>query len=182
MSSNDARAVGEVEAAVSEYHSSRARYIRTVTSDVEKRLLESIGKRRAPLTEEIANLNTLAHVRFGTYQTALKAYGAKAPSRVTAAGLQAPGPAERMIGGIDKLYKAALKAAEEYNEVNAIIKKRRDSLDEMDKKLREQVEKYGRDLIAQLETPAGLEAAFKRDPLLGRAHARMLQAQARVAQ
>jgi hypothetical protein len=181
VNSSDGRTASEVEAAVSEYHSSRARYIRTVTSDVEKRLMESIGKRRAPLMEEITNLTTLAHARFDAYQTALKAYGAKAPSRVTAAGLQAPGPTERMIGGIDKLYKAALKAADEYNEVNAIIKKRRDSLDEVDKKMREQVEKYGHDLIAQLETPAGLEAAFKRDPLLGRAHARMLQAQAHVA-
>ncbi len=177
----DPKAVSEVEAATSEYHSSRARYIRTITSDVEKRLLETIGKRRAPLVEEIGNLNTLAHARFDTYQAALKAYAAKAPSRATASGLQPPGPAERMIPGVDRLYKAAVKAAEEYNEVNAIIKKRRDTLDEMDKKMREQVEKYGRDLIAQLETPAGLEAAFKRDPLLGRAHARMAQAQARVA-
>jgi hypothetical protein len=179
---NDPKAVSEVEAATSEYHSSRARYIRTITSDVEKRLLESIGKRRAPLMEEIGNLSTLAHARFDAYQTALKAYAAKAPSRATASALLPPGPGERLISGIDKLYKAALKAAEEYNEVNGIIKKRRESLDEMDKKMREQVEKYGRDLIAQLETPAGLEAAFKRDPLLGRAHARMAQAQAHVAQ
>ena len=92
MNSSDGRTASEVEAAVSEYHSSRARYIRTVTSDVEKRLMESIGKRRAPLMEEITNLTTLAHARFDAYQTALKAYGAKAPSRVTAAGLQAPGP------------------------------------------------------------------------------------------
>jgi hypothetical protein len=41
------------------------------------------------------------------------------------------------------------------------------------------LEQHGRDLIAQLESPAGLEGAFKRDPLLGRAHARMLAAAAR---
>lgn len=182
MSSNNVKVVSEVEAATSEYHSSRARYIRTVTSDIEKRLIETIGKRRAPLMEEITNLNTLAHARFNVYQAALKAYAVKAPSRATSAGLQPPGPAERMVPGIDKLYKAALKAAEEYNEVNGIIKKRRENLEEIDKKMREQVEKYGLDLIAQLETPAGLESAFRRDPLLGRAHARMLAARARVAQ
>ena len=38
---------------------------------------------------------------------------------------------------------------------------------------------HGRDLIAQLETPTGLEGAFKRDPLLARAHARMQAAEAR---
>jgi hypothetical protein len=103
------------------------------------------------------------------------------PSRVTAAGLLPPSPAERMIRGIDKLYKAAVKAADEYREVNAIIKKRKEILAEMDWKMRVQVEQYGRDLIAQLETATGLESAFKRNPLPGRAHARMLAAEARRA-
>jgi hypothetical protein len=167
------------DASVAEYHASRARYIRTVTSDVEKRLLESVGKRRTPLMEEINNLTTLARSRYDAYQATLKAYSAKSPSRVTAGGLLPPGPADRVIAGIDKLYKAAVKAAEEFSEVNDIIKKRKDNLEEIDRKLREQLEKYGRDLIAQLETPAGLESAFKRDPLLYRAHARMMQAQSR---
>jgi hypothetical protein len=171
----------EYDATVSEYHSSRARYIRTVTSGIEARLIETVGKRREPLVEEISNLSTLAQDRYATYQTALKAYATNAPSRVTAGGLLAPSPAERMVRGIDKLYKAAIKAAEEYREVNAIIKKRKEQLAEMDWKMRVQVEQYGRDLIAQLETTAGLEGAFKRDPLLGRAHARMLAAESRRA-
>lgn len=169
----------EYDATVAEYHASRARYIRTVTSGVEMRLMETVGKRREPLMEEISNLSILAHDRYDTYQAALKAYAIKAPSRVTAGGLLAPSPAERMIRGIDKLYKAAIKAAEEYREINAIIKKRREQLVEMDWKMREQVEQYGHALIAQLETTTGLESAFQRDPLLGRAHARMLAAEAR---
>jgi hypothetical protein len=171
----------DYDSTVAEYHASRARYIRTVTSGVEARLMESVGKRREPLREEIANLSILAHDRYDTYQAALKAYSVKAPSRVTAGGLLPPSPAERMIRGIDQLYKAAVKAAEEYREVNAIIKKRKDKLTEMDWKMRVQVEQYGRDLIAQLETETGLAGAFKRDPLLGRAHARMLAAEARRA-
>lgn len=164
----------DYQAAAAEYHASRARYIRTVTSDVERRLAETIGKRRESLREEISNLTLLAQSRYENYQDALKAYAAKAPSRVTADGLKQPSPPERMISGINKLYKAAALAAEEFREVNDIIKKRKDKLSDLDYKLRTQVEQYGRDLIAQLETERGLEGAFARDPLLGRAHARML--------
>jgi len=172
---------GPDDASVAEYHASRARYIRTVTSDVEKRYMETLGKRRVPLMDEINNLTALARDRFERYQVSLTAYRSKAPSRVTAAGLLPPSPSERMIAGINKLYKAAAQAADEYREVTDIIKKRKDKLGEIDWKLRVQVEQYGRDLIAQLETETGLEAAFRRDPLLGRAHARMLAAQARKA-
>ena len=172
---------GSHDATVAEYHASRARYIRTVTSDVEKRYMETLGKRREPLMEEINNLTALARARYEAYQDSLKAYRSKAPGRVTKAGLLPPSPAERVIGGINRLYKAAALAAEEYREITEIIKKRKDKLGEMDWKLRVHVEQYGRDLIAQLETKAGLDAAFRRDPLLGRAHARMLAAEARRA-
>lgn len=177
MPAGDAE-VDPYDAALAEYHASRARYIRSVTSGVETRLMASIGERRGPLLEEITNLTVLAHSRYETYQAALTAYAAKAPRRVTAGGLLPPSPAERMIAGVDKLYRAAVKAAEEFREVNDIIKKRKTKLEEMDWKLRVRVEQFGRDLIAQLETPVGLEGAFKRDPLLARAHARMVSAQA----
>jgi hypothetical protein len=175
---NDAK-VPDYDASVREYHASRARYIYTVTADTEKKLMETVAKRREPLKEEITNLTSLARARFETRQTTLRAYAAKAPSRVSSGGLLPPSPAERMIGGIDKLYKTAVKAAEEFNEVNEIIKKRKEKLDKIDDEVRTVVEQHGRDLIAQLETPIGLEGAFKRDPLLGRAHARMLAAEAR---
>jgi hypothetical protein len=167
------------QSAVAEYHASRARYIRTVTSNVEQRFLETIGKRRDSLREEIANLTDLAQHRYETYQASLKAYAVKAPGRVTGGGIKPPSPTERVVRGIDKLYKTAVQAAEAFREVNDIIRKRKDKLGEIDYKLREQVEQFGRDLIAQLETTTGLEGAFKRDPLLGRAHARMTAARAR---
>jgi hypothetical protein len=84
-----------------------------------------------------------------------------------------------MIGGIDKLYKTAVKSAEEFAEVNDILKKRKEKLEKIDDEVRTVLEQHSRDLIAQLESPTGLEGAFKRDPLLGRAHARMLAAEAR---
>jgi hypothetical protein len=170
---------GEYDTSVREYHASRARYIRTVTTDTEKKLMETVAKRRDPLKEEINNLQALARARFETRQSTLKAYAAKAPGRVTTSGLLPPSAAERMTGGIDKLYKAAVKAAEEFNEVNEIIKKRKEKLDAIDHEVRTVLEQHGRDLIAQLETPTGLEGAFKRDPLLERAHSRMIAAEAR---
>ena len=179
MTTDQQAGAGEYDTSVREYHASRARYIRTVTTDTEKRLLETVAKRREPLKEEINNLQALARARFETRQSTLKAYAAKAPGRVSTSGLQPPSPAERMTGGIDKLYKAAVKAAEEFNEVNEIIKKRKEKLDAIDHEVRTVLEQHGRDLIAQLETPTGLEGAFKRDPLLERAHSRMIAAEAR---
>jgi hypothetical protein len=70
----------EYDASVKEYHFSRARYIRAVTSDTEKKLMESVAKRRDPLQEEITNLNALARMRFDARQVALKAYAASTRS------------------------------------------------------------------------------------------------------
>ena len=174
----DASRGQDYDAAAAEYHASRARYIGTVTADAEERFTNSLGKRREPLIEEINDLTLLAHARYETYQETLKAYAAKAPGRVVRGGLLPPSPTARMAG-VDKLYKAAIKTADEYREVENLIKKRKAKLAEIDWKLRVQIQQYGRDLIAKLETPEGLEIAFKRDPLLARAHARLLAAEAR---
>ncbi|HEV8020359.1 MAG TPA: hypothetical protein VGP41_03785 [Candidatus Lustribacter sp.] len=146
---------------IAEYHASRARYIRSVTADVQARLMAAVENRRAPLVSELNDLTILARDRNDIYRAAVAAY------RST------PGP--KSAG----LQKAALKAAADYKELEAIVKKRREALDAIDRRLRVEIEQYGRELIGQLETPGGLESAFKRDPLLARAHARMLAAQAR---
>jgi len=121
--------------------------------------METIGKRCGALREEIASLTLLAADRRETYQAARKACEANPTSR--------------------KHYEAAIRAADEVREANDVIKKRKDKLSDVEWKLRVQVEQYGRDLIAQLETESGLETAFRRDPLLGRAHAQMLAARER---
>lgn len=177
MSIDQGANLSDYDAAVKEYHASRARYIRTVTDDTEKRLMETVAKRRGPLMEEITNLTSLARARFDTRQASLKAYSEKAPGRVTASAVQPPLPGS----GADKLFKAARKAAEEFAEVNDILKKRKEKLEAIDAEIRTVLEKHGRDLIAALESPTGLDGAFKRDPLLERAHARMLAAEARRA-
>jgi hypothetical protein len=93
---------------------------------------------------------------------------------VSATSLLPPAPTDRVGNfGVDKLFKSAVKAAEDFNEVNEILRKRRESLDVIDTEMREVLQKHNEDLIAFLETPDGLANAFKRDPLLGQAHARM---------
>ena len=167
------------DASVTEYHASRARYVRTLTSDLENRLQATIGAQRKLLAEECANLTRLAQNRNDAYQRALRTYSEKVPRRVTSDGLAAPSPLERLNAGVDKLYRAAARAAEEYREVSEMIEKRQAKLEAIDRQMRAELEHFSRALAAQLETPAGREAAFRRDPLLARAHARMQAAGAR---
>ena len=61
---------------IAEYHASRARYIRSVTADVEERLMASVEKRRAPLLAEINNLTVLGRDRYDTYRAGVAAYKA----------------------------------------------------------------------------------------------------------
>lgn len=163
-----------------EYRASRARYIRTMASDAERRITESVEKRRGPLIDEIKNLTTLARDRQTTYNVALHAYAAKAPGRIKGGAIAPPLP-QQHGADVRKLYKAAVEAAAAYDEITAILKKRKDRLAEIDWKLREQIEHYGRSLIEALETPNGLQNAFMRDPLLKAAHARMVAAEQRRA-
>ena len=88
-------------------------------------------------------------------------------------------PTDRVVTGIGKLYKAATAAADEYREVTEIIKKRKEQPRRDRLEAPRENRTVRRDLIAQLETKAGLDAAFRRDPLLSRAHARMLASKAR---
>jgi hypothetical protein len=176
VSADPGAQLSEYDAAVKEYHASRARYIRTVTGDTEKKLLETVASRRAPLTEEIANLTSLARIRFEARQEMLKRYAASAPGRVTAGGLLPPLPTDRNSG---PLYKAAVKASMEFAEVNEILKKRKEKLDQIDAEVRTVIEKHGNDVIAALESQKGLEGAFQRDPLLERAYTRMKALEAR---
>ena len=78
---------------------------------------------------------------------------------------------------MDKVYKAALVAADEFNEVSEILRKRRENLEAIDGEMRTRLTEYNENLIAMLESPDGLANAFRRDPLLERAHRRMKEAQ-----
>jgi hypothetical protein len=166
------KAAQEAEAAIREYEFSRDRYFHTLRADAEEKVLATVVKRREKLNEEIDNLRALTKIRGDARAVALKAYAQRCPGRVTATSLLPPAATDR-LSGADKLFKAAVKAAEEFAEVNDILRKRREALEAIDAEMRTVLQKHNEDLIRFLETPTGLENAFKRDPLLGRAHARM---------
>jgi hypothetical protein len=166
------KAAMEAEAAIREYELSRDRYFQSLRLDAEESVAKSVATRREKLIEEIENLRALAKVRAEARTQALRAYQQRCPGRVTATSLLPPAATDRM-GGANKLFKAAVKVAEEFNEVNDILKKRREALEAIEAEMRTVLQKHNDDLIRFLETPSGLENAFKRDPLLGRAHARM---------
>jgi hypothetical protein len=166
------KAAQDADAAIREYEFSRDRYMHTLRSDAEEQVVKAFAPRREKLGKEVENLRTLARVRSDARTTAVKAYAQRCPTRVQGTAFLPPGPAER-VGGGDKLFKAAMKAHEEFNEVNEILKKRKEALDAIDVEMRTILQKRHEELIRMLETPTGLENAFKRDPLLSRAHARM---------
>jgi hypothetical protein len=164
----------EADEAIRKYELSRDRYMQTIRADAEDKVVQSVSKRRQKLIEEIDNLRNLAKLRADQRTEAVKAYAQRCPTRVSATSLLPPGPTDRVGNfGVDKLFKTAVKAAEDFNEVNEILRKRRESLELIDSEMRDVLQKHNDDLIAFLETPDGLANAFKRDPLLAQAHARM---------
>jgi hypothetical protein len=167
----------EADEAIRTYELSRDRYMQTIRADAEQKVVQSVSKRRQKLVEEIDNLRALAKVRADQRTEAVRIYAQRCPTRVTPTSLVPPGAADRMGNfGVDKLFKLAVKAAEDFNEVNEILRKRREGLESIDTEIREVLQKHTDDLIAFLETPDGLANAFRRDPLLGQAHARMKSA------
>jgi Skp family chaperone for outer membrane proteins len=168
------KAAAEAEAAIREYEFSRDRYMHTLRADAEAKVLATVTHRREKLMEEVNNLRALARIRSDARAEAMKAYAQRCPGRVSATSFLPPSAADKVGNfGVDKLFKAAVKANEEMTEVSEILKKRRDALDAIDTEMKAVLAKHYEDLIRALETPTGLENAFKRDPLLGRAHARM---------
>jgi hypothetical protein len=169
-----AKAAQEAEAAIHEYEFSRDRYMHSLRVAAEEQVAKAVGPRREKLAQEIENLRSLVRVRSEARTEAVKAYAQRCPGRVQGTAFLPPAPTDRVGNfGVDKLFKAAMKAHEELTEVNEILKKRREALDALDTEMRSILQKRNEDLIKMLETPVGLENAFKRDPLLGRAHARM---------
>jgi phosphoglycerate dehydrogenase-like enzyme len=174
-----AKAEAEAAAAIKEYEFSRERYMSTLKNQAEEKIVGTARKRREALMKEVDNLLTVGKFRAEAKNVAIKAYAQRCPGKVTASGMQPPNPADRMtFSGAEKLYRAALKASEEFNEVNDLLKKRRDLIEQIDAEAREVLRKHHDDLVRALESPGGFEAACRRDPLLGRAHARMKAAMA----
>jgi len=166
------KAAQDADAAIREYEFSRDRYMYALRVAAEEAVVKSVAPRRDKLNSEIENLRVLSRLRADTRAEAVKAYAQRCPSRVQGTAFLPPGPADR-VGGADKLFKTAMKAHEDLTEVTDILKKRREALDTLETEMRAILQKRNEELIRMLETPDGLENAFKRDPLLSRAYARM---------
>jgi hypothetical protein len=162
------------EAAISAYESAKLRYIRAITQDAETKLREAFGKRREAINDEISNLRDLAKTRQAAAEKAAARYAVKLPHRVRKSGVRPPSFWERLrtFNGVDAPYRAAQKTAEELDEVNDLLRKRRDRLDAMERETRRSIYLREEAVRKKLQTPEGL-AALHADPMVKAAFAKM---------
>ena len=162
------------EAVVAAYEAAKLRYIRAVTQDSETKVREAFGKRREAMNEEIADLRELAKLRQDAANAAAARYAMKLPHRVRKSGVRAPSIMERLrsLNAIDPVYRDAMKAAAELDDVNDLLRKRRDRLDAMEREAMRSIYLREEAVRKKLQTPEGL-ASLHADPLVRTAFAKM---------
>ena len=162
------------EAVIGAYESAKLRYIRAITQDAETKLREAFGKRREEINDEIASLRNLAKSREGAAKSATAKYAVKSPHRVRKTGIRPPSFWERLMSfnGVDSAYRDAQKAADELDEVNDLLRKRRDRLDAMERETRRSIYLREEAVRKKLQTSEGL-AALHADPMVKAAFAKM---------
>lgn len=162
------------ESTIGAYESAKLNYIRGITQDAENKLREAFGKRREEINDEIASLRDLAKARQDTANAAAQKYAQKLPHRVRKTGVRPPSLWERLItfNAVDRWYRDAQKAGEEIDEVNELLRKRRDRLDAMERETRRSIYLREEAVRKKLQTPEGL-AALHADPMVKAAFAKM---------
>ena len=162
------------EAFIQAYEAAKLRYIRGITADAETKLRDAFAKRREAINEEIGNLRLLAKSRQETAMATAQKYAVKLPHRVKKTGVRPPSMWERLItfNAVDKFYRAAATAAAELDEVNELLRKRRDRLDAMERETRRSIYLREEAVRKKLQTPEGL-AALHADPMVKAAFAKM---------
>jgi hypothetical protein len=162
------------EAAISAYESAKLRYIRAITQDAETKLREAFGKRREAINDEITGLRDLAKLRSEAAERAASKYALKLPHRVRKSGVRPPSFWERLVSfnAVDKPFRLAEKTAEELEEVNDLLRKRRDRLEAMERETRRSIYLREEAVRKKLQTPEGL-AALHADPMVKAAFAKM---------
>jgi len=158
---------GRDEAVVRAYENAKLAYIRGITLEAENKLREAFAKRREAINEEIGNLRTLAKSRQDTATQAAAAYGKILPNRVRKSGVRAPSFFERLrtFNRVSRLYRNAAKAGAELDEVNELLRKRRDRLEQMERETRRSIYLREESVRKKLQTPEGL-AALHADPVV----------------
>jgi hypothetical protein len=162
------------EAAIAAYESAKLRYIRAITQDAETKLRDAFAKRRETINEEIAQLRSLARERQDAANAATAKYAAKLPKRVKKSGVRPPSWWERLrtFNRIDRFYRNAERACADLDEVNELLRKRRDRLDAMERETRRSIYLREEAVRKKLQTPEGL-AALHNDPSVKASFARM---------
>jgi hypothetical protein len=162
------------EAVIGAYESAKLRYIRSITQDAETKLRESFGKRREEISTEITNLRDLAKVRTDAAVAAAARYAKKLPHRVRKNGVSPPSLWERIktFNAVEGVYGIAQRAALELEEVNDLLRKRRDRLDAMERETRRSIYLREEAVRKKLQTPEGL-AALHADPMVKAAFVKM---------
>ncbi len=164
----------EADEVVAAYEAAKLRYIRAVTQDAEARLYDAFAKRREAIAAEIGDLRELAKRRQDAANAAATAYAMKLPHRVRKTGVRPPSIVERLrsLNAIDDLYREAVKASAELDDVNDLLRKRRDRLDAMERETRRAIYLREEAVRKKLQTPEGL-ASLHADPLVRTAFAKM---------
>ena len=162
------------ESVLQAYENAKLRYIRGITQEAETKLREAFAKRREAINEEIGNLRTLARTRQDAANAAAGAYGKKLPRRVRKSGVRPPSLWERIrsFNRVTKLYRIAARAGSELDEVNELLRKRRDRLEQMERETRRSIYLREESVRKKLQTPEGL-AALHADPMVKAAFAKM---------
>ena len=162
------------EATIGAYESAKLRYIRGITQDAETKLREAFGKRRESVNEEIDSLKELAKHRQDAATLATAKYAARFPHRVRKTGVRPPSLWERLMtfNSVDKLWRDAANAADELDETNDLLRKRRDRLDAMERETRRSIYLREESVRKKLQTPEGL-AALHADPQVKAAFIKM---------
>ena len=162
------------ESVIAAYENAKLRYIRGITADAEQKLRDAFAKRREAVNEEIGNLRSLQKTRQDAALQAAQRYATKLPHRVRKSGVRPPSFWERLItfNAIDKYYTAAQKANDELDEVNELLRKRRDRLDAMERETRRSIYLREEAVRKKLQSPEGL-AALHADPMVKAAFQKM---------
>jgi hypothetical protein len=158
-----------------QFEFAKTRYARAITSDSVKGVVEIGLRERAKLVDEIKNLQVVARERYRVAMEKSAEYAMVLPHRVGKTWLQPPSTLERVgeFFGSLRLYKGAAKAAKEFKEVQDLLAKRQLQLVNLERELRERLDKQEAVVFENLKTKDGLAYALRRDPLLNQAYKHM---------
>ena len=158
-----------------QFEFAKTRYARTITGQSVKNVIEFAAKERARLTDEIRQLQIVSKARWEAAVEASQRYAMVLPHRVGKTWLQPPTTLEKVgeFFGSVRLYKAAAKAAKEFKEVQDLLAKRQLQLVNLERELRERLDKQEAVVFENLKTKDGLAYALRRDPLLNQAYKHM---------